>query len=685
MKSYLIINILLFASFCFGQNEQNIENEKTIEPIVIKYKRTTEGIALRFIPANSSIWKESIENGFIVQRKLIGKNNIKGNFSLLTKTPLTPASLEEISDPKIKKIQGELLWTPLEKYNSLVKTGNGLKAGLGLKELYKYYIFASTRNPKLADKSGMIYNDNTASPDSNYIFQISIPNTDYKSQIFFSSDYQMLKAPKLSNKPGDSTVVLEWVNYQKHSPFVAYYLEKSEDGINFNSVYKDPIYDTKKEEYDSLSLKNQNKMTWTDSLAENGKPYYYRLIGLDFFGEKSIPSDTIEVIGVDKTPPALPNSYQVKVRSETNDIQVDWEKSILEDDFYGFVIFRSEDIKEHYKPLNKKPLSRKIKSFIDTVAEEGVTYYYSIMVIDKSGNYKFTPVMSTIIPDKTPPSAPIGVEWSIDKQGVVKLKWAANPEKDVKGYRVFSSNHPDTDFLSITPKPIHTTFFQDTITLNRLNEKYYYHIVAFDGYYNHSEYSELVTVQIPDTVKPTSPKHLKYTKTGNSTINLSWNNSTSKDVISQIIYIRNKNGWEILDTIDKDKNTYTYKSQSSKNEYPGFRIAAIDDAQNISKFSNEIYIKIAHKKAPKVVTDLVASVLKTGNIKLSWKSPESDSSLRYLIFRAEIDKPFKLYRSTKAQEFIDKNINVNKKYKYQVLVQTQDGHRSKSSKIVSIN
>lgn len=90
--------------------------------------------------------------------------------------------------------------------------------------------------------------------------------------------------------------------------------------------------------------------------------------------------------------------------------------------------------------------------------------------------------------DSIPPSAPTGLTARSSTSGEVVLSWKPNLEKDLLGYTLHYSNHPDHEFAAITNKPIHDTTFRDTVMIKTLTEHLYYKIVAIDKNYNYSTF-----------------------------------------------------------------------------------------------------------------------------------------------------------------------------------------------------
>ena len=121
------------------------------------------------------------------------------------------------------------------------------------------------------------------------------PNVDYRIKIFSGESdpivFDVLSANLID--PPLPTIIEEWKNekvevnwdgagYQEH--YLGYMVSSSEDGLIYTSANDKPITTALGLVADSSDLLN---MTFSDSLAENNKTYWYKVQGFDYFGELS--------------------------------------------------------------------------------------------------------------------------------------------------------------------------------------------------------------------------------------------------------------------------------------------------------------------------------------------------------------------------------------------------------------
>ncbi|MGK0363356.1 MAG: fibronectin type 3 domain-containing protein [Saprospiraceae bacterium] len=689
MKNIIILFIVFF--FCangIGQNGSIPVSKIELEPLMIQTKPSEIGLRIKFIPSNAQVWLQSIENGFIVQRVLLGKE--KKTLELLTKSPIKPAQANAFTDKELAAAQDQLLWQPLKKYKEKVAEGEIFQAGMAMENVYSYYILVTTREAEASRNSGMEFIDKTAQRGKIYRYEISIAGVEKtvenSARFIHGEGTSMTHAPSIYSENGDKSALLKWKHNPDYSPFLAYYLEKSENGIDFDRVTKEPIYFTNKSQRDTSFASNSNMLYYRDTLLQNERKHQYRLVGLDYFGELSEPSAMTEVVSFDQTAPAIPNKHKVKVIGEKGkeEIILTWSKKEKEADFAGYIIMRAEP-DETYKPLHKNLLLPNTESYTDASAKEGIPYYYTILATDKTENYQATPVMSATLPDYTAPTTPVGIKAEISQAGEVQITWKSNSEKDIKGYRVFGSNHEKTDYLSLTPMPLESPLFTDTLTLNRLNEKYYYRIVAFDNYYNHSEYSEVITIQIPDTIAPRAPLSLNGNQKEN-TISLTWKPSNSKDVVAQRIMRQESETkeWKTISELKGNRISTFEDVITNHSNYLGYCIVAVDDVGLISEQSNTVFFDLSNKNRPEEVSSFSATKQKDNTVEISWNNENMKAGNRFLLYKyIEGERP-KLLRSIDGNLFIDKALQKGNVYEYFIVAQDKNGHRSEKSEVVKV-
>jgi len=166
----------------------------------------------------------------------------------------------------------------------------------------------------------------------------------------------------------------------------------------------------------------------------------------------------------------------------------------------GYNVYRSPSDKQPAKLLNQQPVTT--ANYRDEFFEFGKEYFYFVRAVSTGAGGD--PVESgesnivTIRPvDTFPPSAPAAVTLAATPS-TISIFFAANPENDIAGYRVYRAADLNLDrskWEVLTPTPLGTNTFQDT-TVEK-GRTYHYYITAVDKAGNVSEASEVVSETVP--------------------------------------------------------------------------------------------------------------------------------------------------------------------------------------------
>lgn len=166
----------------------------------------------------------------------------------------------------------------------------------------------------------------------------------------------------------------------------------------------------------------------------------------------------------------------------------------------GYNVYRSPSDKQPAKLLNQQPVTT--ANYRDEFFEFGKEYFYFVRAVSTGAGGD--PVESgesnivTIRPvDTFPPSAPAAVTLAATPS-TISIFFAANPENDIAGYRVYRAADLNLDrskWEVLTPTPLETNTFQDTKV--EKGRTYHYYITAVDKAGNVSEASEVVSETVP--------------------------------------------------------------------------------------------------------------------------------------------------------------------------------------------
>lgn len=246
-------------------------------------------------------------------------------------------------------------------------------------------------------------------------------------------------------------------------------------------------------------------MTYTDVLEFAGQSarLRYAVRFVNSSGQKAAFSNFVLIEPASRVA-AAPTSLTVVLSQEA--ATVSWLAPRLNVDgsspvnLLGYNIYRSISKTEPAKLLNKAPITE--TKFEDRLFEFGKTYYYFVRAV--SLGTEAQPVESSEsnietvrTADTFPPSAPASITLAATPT-TISIFFAANPETDVLGYRIYRSLDPvkpKSQWELMTPKLQTANTFQDTAIES--GKAYYYYVTAEDINGNVSEPSEVVSETVP--------------------------------------------------------------------------------------------------------------------------------------------------------------------------------------------
>jgi hypothetical protein len=247
------------------------------------------------------------------------------------------------------------------------------------------------------------------------------------------------------------------------------------------------------------------KQTYTDKLEFAEQPirliYAVRFVNAE--GQKADFSNfllvepsakvakNLENIVAEVTEPAI----IIKWNPPTSNVDDSTPVNIL-----GYNIYRKEDKAEEFKLLN--PSVESGASYSDESFEFGKKYQYIVRTVSLgTDGEKVESLDSNIIEispkDTFAPSAPDAITIAAVPNNL-SIFFAANPEKDIAGYRIYRSvdqNFPLSEWTLLTPEILKTNTFQDK-QIER-GKTYFYYLTAIDIAGNISQPSEIVSETAP--------------------------------------------------------------------------------------------------------------------------------------------------------------------------------------------
>ena len=287
-----------------------------------------------------------------------------------------------------------------------------------------YYIYRSMPEAKESDNKlhrltsienrySTHYVDTDVKPGMNYLYRFSSFNTQ-------GHESQPSKTIQASTK-----ALFPSVSYFKsvgNLPRMAKLLWRPHTNIKVNRyiLERSTLQDPKWEEI--ATIEGRLQAEYIDSELEDNSVYKYRLLSVTYDGVVSTPSDIAKVI----TKP-LPHPIK-NLKASSNlpkKITISWDPSEIAD-FSHYNIYRSSSADGHYEYYVKS----KENSFIDTLKEDGVQYFYKVSAVDKDGLESKLQDVAVAGSTLTKPQTPSFLEASL-QDNKVQLSWQQGDSRNV--------------------------------------------------------------------------------------------------------------------------------------------------------------------------------------------------------------------------------------------------------------
>ena len=635
--------------------------------------------AIRIVPLNTKTWRNL--TSYTVTSKI-------GNESKDKPLALTAADAwPEISDSfSIMATSFKLNFDSDKKAIEALPTdenGNLLSYTHDEIEDIRYFFnyLACNQDYSVAQLNGLGFFDNQKESIQDIVY--SIPSIFNITPLIIKNGkrYEGVKPPIPLHSIADQQILFEWPALPYFYQYYGFQLERSFDGKKYTQLNNGPIIN-----YHSGEKKVgfRSYFSYQDTL-HYGKTIYYRLKGLDYFGGQSDPGDPV-IIRIPKIIPApLLTGYNLGIHH----LQLNWDfDSRYERDITGFSIWCSDSVNGTDKKRIKANVDKKTRTLVLSDKNEATKFYFiEINRPDASGTFSF-PIM-IVKSDASPPASPSQFLATMNDKGIVALSWAANKENDILGYRLFRSVDSLSEFAVLTDTIIANNAFWDTLSLNTLTTRIFYRAAAIDQNYNLSKLSEIISIQVFDTIRPSQPVFYQYTPLISGVL-LKWYPSFSIDVRHTLLQKRlfgSTSEWEIIKTTPA---LYTSDSILDQNVNPGmlyeYSLTAVDHAGNQSVPSRPLVAKPLISPFLPVIEIFKGEYNKEKKlVQLQWEYAEP-GILEYWIYKNKQDEAPSLFKQLSAAVNIyeDKDVLSNKVYTYYIRAIHEDGRESTLSKAIVV-
>ena len=589
--------------------KKNVPDAHAPVKIHVTAKNYNDSVVVRWVPENPALWLLAQTEGYKLKRytmKNSGKQFIVVDSLVRVIKPWTMQEWE--NNFKATRDSSMLVGAQLlQDYSGGAK---GKKSPTSIFDKYKeqqdrygFALILSDMDRNIANGMGLRFVDNVKPISDNYYLYEVIALVDHGSMAVdtgktSTSDifkYHPDTMGAISYSPGEKSITLRWSAYSKRgTKYSAYIIERSEDGRTFFPLTKHPYiyFDNKNKAKDNNKI--HGEISYTDSVKQDYRKYYYRVSGINAFADVSVASPIIEAAALDRTPPKSPEVFEHVNIPGTQMVSLKWRKRIHERDLKGYVVGRSTSFKGPFEPIVTELLSATDSSFVDRAPKLHQPNFYMVAAVDTAGNVGRSDPVYAAIKDTIPPAKPTGLTGEIDTAGNVYLHWHKGPEEDIDGYLVSFSNAPDHKFTTLSKGISKDTTFYTKISLRTLTKKIYYRVAAVDRAKNASPSSDVLALEKPDKVPPVAASITKFHVT-DSAVSFSWVKSFSNDLKKQLIYRQDSlsGKYLLLATLDNTAQSYLDKTVLPGHYYV-YTVESIDSS-NLSSgkcFPLKVYVYV---------------------------------------------------------------------------------------------
>lgn len=713
-----INNCKKYLALCFLFMTVQVVCAQKYQNVALYAKPMKDSILLRWQVYDSKLWEVQLKTGFDIYRRSTGGDLLKLNDSIIKaldpeqfmfrylKLPIitdTVKYLEEnvnIPEPDFQNIYKPD--TTAQKAMALL-FANELGATIPMPGIDEFMYFGDDptairclfhsliclSNREAAIISGLFFADKNVVQGERYTYYLTSAGKGMNSvlaQITSASTdpYVFNKARLKKDYYSRKSVILAWDKIDTLTQFIpSYEIYRSEQKTTgYKKLNRDPIYAL----YDGPSIKDTMLVSATDTTIEKGKSYYYKVRGMDVFGDFSPYSEPYLVT------PKIPLEHEplitkIEKTGSPYQINLSWLiQPIDKENVASIGLYKSTKPDTLFVPL-----SLKFKTSDTSYIDKNLTKnnYYKLLIIGKAGDSLWSSPAYMLVPDSIPPAAPVIKTAVCDSLGLVTITWSHNKEIDLYGFNIYRGNYKNEEFARITTLLKVDTVYVDTISLRVLDDAVYYELVALDDSYNRSPSSNIMKAKRYDTIIPTSAVFRTF-KSNKQGILLEWGNSSSSDVVKTTLYrkLKDEIEWHVYRVFARDTAIYTTYIDTFlvRGKWYDYKLQTTDDDKLVSQFSNILTIKAYDDGIRTSITDVkVKSNTRKGIVKISWKYGYPGVK-NFQVFRGENDKQPLILQSLKANvfEFYDRSLAPGATYTYIIKAEYEDGGETPFSKAVIV-
>ena len=705
-KYFLIIPVLVS---CILSNAQVKKPVAATTPPAVSRKANLVAVAsvvknsicIRWAPGSEAAWKEVNKTGYVLERYTVMRDDklLERVERRVLKQSLKPMPLKYWDSTLLNKndyaaVVAQALYG--EGFEMVMKDKQSVQSLVSLSnektQRYAMAMYAADHSFPIAIMAGLGWRDTAVKKNEKYLYRIFSPVSPSvmkidtaKVFIGLADDKPLPKPAEILPRPGDKVAMLAW-EYDNLTDFYGSYdVERSDDGgATFHKTSDKPV--TKL--VNSTEGASNTGVVYTDTLTNNTTVFKYRVAGVTLFDEVGPYSEVVSVKGIPaiETAPHITGAENVADGKGTLKWQVeDSVVSLIK----NFEISSAPLAEGPYKVIVPNIDVTKRSAELKDISSDAA--YITVTAVVKEGENKVSMPYLLQAEDSLPPVIPAGLRGIIDTNGIVRLDWNANMEKDLMGYKVFKTYVKGQEVTGIMDTVWKPNSFTDTVNIKNLNSKIYYAVVAIDKRYNQSGFSPLLEIKKPDVIPPSQPVFKDYA-VADTVLTLTWVNSYDEDLKYTKLLRKGLSDslsrWDTIKQFNRGSSLTEYKDISAKsgNAY-AYTLISVDSSGLESDPAIPLTVALPDAFDKSAIRKFDAAADRDArNITLSWSLSASQKIAQIEIYKATEKEKLSLYKvlANDAADFVDTELKVNSKYQYGVRVIFFDGKNS-DIKIKKVN
>ncbi len=678
MRTILLCAIII-GGISFAHSQTII-----VQPsLQLKGKFKSNKLWLRWVVYDQDQWYTGLSKGYTLKRFLIDQDRRAMEWSKHI-LPVSKQSWVRTRDSmSITETLYDLLYLSDE---ALIKEmpvkSDGSAYDYTVQEIretrYLLSLRAANQNFQASFLQGVGYEDQDISRNRAYEYVIVADKDSFTLRFDPKSSAPALLPIRPEYQIDDVGTYLRWESKSRYDTYHSYQIELSKDGNRYTSISSDPVHNYVE---NKIEKGYRDHYFWHDSIYP-GLHRWYRLRGMDYFGELNNPGPAIQI----RYPVRIPAPIAIDYESTSQGVQLNWYFPVeFETQISHFQLWMADSSQGPKKLIQDQIIRTQRAIMIDAPT---TTLFYSISLVRIEGNsINSFPIMVTPI-DNTPPASPQNLMGYVDSVGQVYLSWPPIKARDLQGYRIFKANNIHDEYSQLTYEPIHDTIYTDSIDLNNLNNYIYYKIAAEDLSGNMSELSTPVEITKFDRIAPSSPQIYKWIPDEGS-IQLYWHPSSSSDVKYTTLLRKSYSlaTWEVLQSTEpSEKDNFFIDDDIHPDSLYTYSLITVDHSGNASDRSESVTARaLGILKYPAIEQFKIVYDSSSVAALLSWSYPVDQVS-EFWIYRSENTEPLTLLLTLDQviHAWTDTNVGLGKTYTYRIKALMANGRDSYFSAAVLV-